>query len=155
MKAILDQLVSEGKSARINEKHRCVDVLDDDGCIIEQHYPEFSSTKKGRRGKFVPVPEGEGNYILTYVDYDKKCYTDDNHTIKYVNKTNKDKRNMVQSSDNVFNEIKKAIQHDIDSGADYTDIDDYLNRLHIKGIINGKEFSTLINWAATKVPELL
>ena len=53
------------------------------------------------------------------------------------------------------NEIKKVIQHGIDSGADYTDIDDYLNKLHTKGIINDEEFSTLINWAATKVPELL
>lgn len=92
LKRIRDDLVSEGKNAKINNNHRCVDVFDDNGAILEQHYPEETSPTFSRRGKFVKVGPGLGDYILTRVNYNKRNYTDADHLVKYVNKTNKDNR---------------------------------------------------------------
>lgn len=92
LKRIRDDLLSEGKDARINKNHKCVDVFDGDDEIVEQHYPEETSPTSSRRGKFVKVGPGLGDYILTKVNYNKRNYTYKDHLVKYVNKTNKDHR---------------------------------------------------------------
>ena len=92
LKRIRDDLVSAGKNAEINNNHKCVDVFNENGAIVEQHYLEEISPTSSSRGKFVKVGEGLGDYILTKVDYSKRNYTDKGHLVKYVNKTNKDNR---------------------------------------------------------------
>lgn len=92
LKRIRDDLISEGKNAEINKNHKCVDVFDEKGSIVEQHYPEEISPTSSSRGKFVKVGPGLGDYILTKVNYTKRNYTDKDHLVKYVNKTNKDNR---------------------------------------------------------------
>lgn len=92
LERIKEDLIREGRRAVVNKNHKCVDVFDENARIIEQHYPEEISPTSSSRGKFVKVGKGLGDYILTKVDYSKRNYTDKDHLVKYVNKTNKDDR---------------------------------------------------------------
>lgn len=57
--------------------------------IREQHYPTELELTEGVRGKYVKVPEGEGNYILVKSKYEKHNFTAEDPFIKYVSSTNK------------------------------------------------------------------
>ena len=84
---IFTDLESAGFNVRINKQHRCVDVLDESGNVIEQHYPEFDKEVESTRGKFVYVGEGNGDYKLDRSPYLKKEYKKGGHLIKQVNKS--------------------------------------------------------------------
>lgn len=84
--AICQDLLQQGKRAKVNTEHKCVDVFDEYDNPIEQHYPEFDKTTKSKRGKYVYVGEGNGTHIYTSVEYDRKHYKSDNHLVKYVEK---------------------------------------------------------------------
>lgn len=92
LKLILNDLLSEGKKAEISQDHKCVNEYDNDGFIIGQHYPRETEPTKSTRGRFVKVPEGKGNYIMVTSEYKKRNFTNDDHLIKHVDKTNKDSR---------------------------------------------------------------
>lgn len=85
-----ESLKSENKQAVVNKEARCVDVTDIDNpdIIYEQRYPVLVRTQPATRGKFVKVPPGTGDYILTRVRYNKKIY-DHNGLKKDVYRTNK------------------------------------------------------------------
>ena len=92
LKLILNDLLAEGKKAKISPDHKCVNEYDNDGFIIGQHYPRETKPTKSTRGRFVKVPEGQGNYIMVTSEYTKRNFTNDDHLIKHVDKTNQDSR---------------------------------------------------------------
>lgn len=69
LRLILNDLLSEGKKAKISTDHKCVDEYDNDGFIIGQHYPREIEPTKSTRGRFVKVPDGQGNYIMVTSEY--------------------------------------------------------------------------------------
>ena len=86
LRDIHEDLTSLGLEARINKNHKCVDVLEN-GRVIEQHYPEFDKEVNSKRGKFIYVGEGNGDYVLDRTPYLKKEYKKSNHLIKHVSKS--------------------------------------------------------------------
>lgn len=94
LRGIRNDLINEGKHAEINrESHNCVDVFDENGNIIEQHYATVSDehpTKK--RYKYVKAdPPGTGDYNRIDYDVEVNDFSGVDHLIKYVSRTNKDK----------------------------------------------------------------
>lgn len=84
LKTIEKKLRSQNRNAYVNKSDSCVDVFDDKGNVIEQHYPVQVDDVESSRGKFQYVGEGNGDYICTQVKYAKKRYTDENHRVKKV-----------------------------------------------------------------------
>lgn len=86
--------ISRGYHAVINnnskkndgENHRCIDVVDKDGDVIEQHYPKCVGTQEATRSKPEYVGPGNGDHILTIVPTEEFLYSiDDDHVVKHVN----------------------------------------------------------------------
>lgn len=86
-------LKQEGKDAKVNNSHSCVDVFDDKGNLIEQHYASIEETHPTKkRYKYVKAdPPGTGEYNRIVYDAEVNDYSGVDHLIKYVNKTNSDK----------------------------------------------------------------
>ena len=84
LKVIEKELLNDGKIAKVNLSDRCVDVFDDEGAVIEQHYPVIYDEVQSSRGKFEYVGPGNGDYICTQTEYIKKRYTEKGHRIKKV-----------------------------------------------------------------------
>lgn len=81
-------VVNNSSKKNDGTNHRCVDVLDSNDNVIEQHYPECVGTKKTTRGKYEYVGPGNGDYILTRVPTEEFVYSiEDKHVVKHVSKT--------------------------------------------------------------------
>ena len=93
LRKIESDLIAEGRNAQYCREHHCVNVFDDSGNIIEQHYAEETPKKldqeKFRYRKALPGEKAE--YVRVYYDSKVKDYTDIDHLVKYVSRTNKDR----------------------------------------------------------------
>lgn len=79
-----------GSKCKINKKHHCVDVFDDNGNIIEQWYPKASGKIPSTRNRYEYVGPGNGDFIKLIRDVQETSYTSEDPYIKYIRSTNED-----------------------------------------------------------------
>lgn len=87
LKTIYKDAVDQGLEAEINKFTDCVDILDGNGCIIEQRYPTKGEKAPGTRNRYQYVGPGNGDYCKIVVQVNEQTYETAEPYIKYVYKT--------------------------------------------------------------------
>lgn len=88
LKTIYKDAKDSGLNAAINKFTHCVDILDDDGLIIEQRYPTKGDKVPGTRNRYQYVGPGNGDYRKTVKVVNEQTYETNEPYIKYIYKTN-------------------------------------------------------------------
>lgn len=108
LKTIHQDAVDSGLMAKINKFTYCVDILDSDGQIIEQRYPQKDVKTPGTRNRYQYVGPNNGDYLKLVQVVNEQTYSTDEPYIKYVYKTNDPQDNRqgstIESSEDVVTE---------------------------------------------------